>query len=129
MNTEVTTEEMNEVIARFMGITREEYNESGHMEYEWRPTCADSNWCFFEPPPFNRSWNWLMPVGKMIRDLLNDMQKKRPAHTACHGDLIEVDIHCAVSEYDIVNAHKNMYIFIKWYNEYQQKQNNEQSTE
>lgn len=119
MSTEPTTEMMNEVICTFMGryrkIERQDYFINvykGPDEIEWETG---------KYLKYHTSWDWLMPVGKKIRDLLNDMQKKRSPHTACHGDLIEVDIHCAVSSYDIVNAHKNMYIFITWYN--QQNQN------
>ena len=148
MSTEPTTEMMNEVIARFMGYKRVTVGYSGtEEETEWQRNneqwmdkvgitmvgdyyvdVENDEWMFCDDANYDKSWDALMPVGKKIRDLLTEMQKKRPPHTACHGDLIEVDIHCAVSSYDIVNAHKNMYIFIKWYNEYQQKQTNEVST-
>lgn len=127
MSTEPTTEMMNEVIGIFMGGKWEVKVIAGrkHRRFYY----SDKLFTFVKDTThlnYHKSWDELMPVGKKIRDLLNDMQKKRPPHTACHGDMIEVDIHCAVSEYDIVNAHKHMYTFITWYNEYQQKQSNEQ---
>jgi len=123
MNTEVTTEMMNEVIAVFDRWERYEDRYGIWFKRDGLIKCLHPK---LQDLQYHTSWSALMPVGKKIRDLLADMQKKRPPHTACHGDLIEVDIHCAVSDYDIVNAHKNMYIFITWYNEYQQKQNDEQ---
>lgn len=121
MSTEVTTEVMNEAIAVFDGWERYEDRYGIWFKREGLIKCLHPK---LQELKYHTSWEALMPVGKKIRDLLNDMQKKRPPHTACHGDLIEVDIHCAVSDYDIVNAHKHMYTFITWYNEYQQKQNN-----
>lgn len=121
---EPTIEQMNEAIARFMGGARVLHPEQGFFnEDHFGYVCHKGHWWNEGNLQYHTSWEWLMEVGKKIRDLLADMAKKRPPHTACHGDLIEVDIHCAVSSYDIDNAHKNMYIFIKWYNEYQQKQN------
>src|SRR4051812_23902523 len=75
---------------------------------------------------YHSSWDWLMLVGKKIYDLLADMLKKRPPHTACHGDLIEVDISCHFREYNLQKAHASIYEFIKWYN--QSTQSNEQTT-
>lgn len=127
MSTEVTTEIMNEAIGVFMGYKM--YDKRYPRNHGIGAPEAEPEKCMIiQKAKYHTSWDALMPVGKKIRDMLNDMQKKRPPHTACHGDLIEVDIHCAVSSYDIVNAHKNMYIFIKWYNECQQKQTNEQRT-
>lgn len=113
---EPTIEQMNEAIAKFMGYYF-------HVDKFYSNNIYPGRGTWFKKAKYDTSWEWLMEVGKKIRDLLTDMAKKRPPHTACHGDLIEVDIRCAVSSYDIESAHKNMYIFIKWYNEYQQKQN------
>lgn len=113
MTTEATIPEMNYIIGVFDGMS---FSMSHITDYT-----ADNA----PKMKYHTDWRLLMPVGKKIRDLLADMQKKRPPHTACHGDLIEIDIHCAVSSYDIVNAHKNMYIFIQWYNDNQQKQTND----
>lgn len=129
MSTEATAEMMNEVIARFMGGTRIQHPEQKFFsEDHFGYVCHKGHWWNEKKLQYHTSWDWLMPVGKKIRDLLSDMQKKRPPHTACHGDVIEVDIHCAVSSYNIVNTHKHMYTFITWYNEYQQKQTNADGT-
>jgi hypothetical protein len=106
-----TIAEMNYVIGVFDGRG---FNMSHITDY----TAANA-----PKMKYHTDWNRLMRVGKKIRDVLSEMQKKRPLHTACQGDLIEVDIHCAVSDYDIVNVHKHMFTFITWYN--QQKQTNE----
>jgi hypothetical protein len=73
---------------------------------------------------YHSSWDWLMPVGKKIYDLLAKMAKQRPPHTACHGDMLEVDIHCHIREYDREKAHKAIYDFLQWYNK-QKEANNE----
>jgi len=110
MSTEPTIDQMNETIAQFMG-----YYYSAGKFYSNTVYPGRGNW--FKVARYHNSWDWLMPVGKKIRELLQDMLKKRPPHTACHGDLIEVDIHCAISEYDIVKAHKYIHQFITWLNQ------------
>lgn len=124
MANEPTIEAMNLAIVEFMQVEKDHhsYLTGGRFRTVY---LFDGYWLPLRKLKYHTSWDWLMPVGKKIRDLLNDLQKKRPPHTACHGDLIEVDIRCAVGEYDIVNAHKHMFTFITWYNEYQQQQNND----
>jgi hypothetical protein len=99
-------EQMNEAIALFMGMKGSgDYIRMNYNRYH----CA---------------WDALMPVGKRIRDLLSDMLSKRPPHTACMGDVIEVDITCALHEYDIKKVHEAVYVFIQWFNQ-QKEANNE----
>lgn len=108
---EPTVEQMNEAIALFMGWAKKkagEFTKDGYLRYTWELE-------------YHASWDALMPVGKKIRDLLQDMLNKRPPHTACNGDLIEVDIHCAISEYNIEKAHWHIYQFIQWLNQQKQK--------
>lgn len=66
---------------------------------------------------FALSWDWLMPVYRKFKDVLRELHKNMPPNTACQGDLIEVDIHCAVNEVDIQKAHFYLTQGIKWYNE------------
>lgn len=65
---------------------------------------------------YHCSWSWLMPVGKKIRDWLQSEIKKRPPHTCSNGDLLEVDISCAIQSYNIEMAWSAIVEFIKWYN-------------
>jgi hypothetical protein len=124
MNNEPTIEQMNEMIGIYMGgqwITK----AIGGRERRW---------FYYNDLPFARvkstielnyhkSWDELMPVVKKIYDTLADMLKKRPPHTACHGDLIEVDIHCAIREVDILKAHGYVYQFCLWYNKQKEVNN------
>lgn len=65
---------------------------------------------------FHTSWDWLMPVGKKIMEYLNGID--RPNKDAvCYGDALEVDIHCAIREYDLPKAHEAICNFITWYNQ------------
>lgn len=118
MANEPTIAEMNSVIAVFDGgeWKKDDYGEYGFFFPHRRPTAK-------EALKYHTSWSWLMPVGKKIYDLLVDMSKKRRPHTACHGDLLELDITCHIREYNINKAHEAVYQFCKWLN--QQKQTND----
>ncbi len=115
MSTEVTKEipiKENIAIAAFMGKTV--YPIKGTKEFKkWKGEACDYHWFDLK---YHEDWNQLMLVGKKIYDWLQEQMKNRPAHTATHGDLLEVDIHCAIKEYDIKKTHKAIYNFITWYN-------------
>lgn len=66
---------------------------------------------------YESSWDMLMPIVEKIKTILQNLQDSRPQHTACYGDLIEVDIHCALHEVNISMVHKAVVEFIKWHNE------------
>jgi hypothetical protein len=112
----VSIEQMNAAMALFVGMELKQDIDDPGFEWEWIKGPNNSFWPNKTPPPFDKCWDWLMPVGKKIHDLLAEMAKKRPPHTACIGDVIEVDITCALHEYDIVKVHENIYMFILWYN-------------
>lgn len=128
---ELTIEQMDKAIAVFDGYKFHEGdpNHKCNFCFAGDEPCTpavdrfvkDCKVVFYYELKYYTSWDWLMPVGKKIRDLLQDMLKKRPPHTACNGDLIEVDIHCAIGEYDISKAHKYIHQFITWYNQQKQK--------
>lgn len=61
---------LNDKIAEFMGLTCVKYDSPGD-EWEWLPTPKHSNWCFKSAPPYDRSWDWLMPVVEKIDSLGN----------------------------------------------------------
>jgi hypothetical protein len=108
MSNEPTIEQKNEAIAKFMGY----YYHSGKF-YSNTIYPGRGNW--FKVARYHNSWDWLMPVVRKIYDMLAEMLKKRPPHTACHGDMIEVDIHCAIREVNITKTHGYVYQFIQWY--------------
>lgn len=114
----MTAEEIqqnNELIALFMGLEKQ--------EQQWRapqPTTAylvHDYWTPVAKMKYHSSWEWLMPVGKKIFDYLQEVARNRPRHTCSQGDLIEVDISCAIREYDREKAHQYIVDFIKWYNQ------------
>lgn len=76
------------------------------------------SWCWSKNSvmEFEDDWNRLMPVGKKIRDLLNNMHETMPKNTANNGDLIEVDIMCRLHEYDIEKTWQHIVQFIIWFN-------------
>jgi hypothetical protein len=111
MSNEPTIEQMNEVIALFMGGSSIK-EHGGHRYVYYKNTCARA----VSELKYHSSWGALMPVVKKIYDTLANMLKKRPPHTACQGDLIEIDIHCAIREVDILKAHGYVYQFCLWYN-------------
>jgi hypothetical protein len=115
MSNEPTIEQMNKVIAEFMQLEtdNESYLTPGRTRTVY---LIDGKWIPLRKLKYYCSWDQLMPVVKKIYDTLADMLKKRPPHTACQGDLIEVDIHCAIREVDILKAHGHVYQFCLWYN-------------
>lgn len=63
--------ERNGVIAEFMALVQTKENVHGHIEYYWHSpgmyvSTYNGTWCFESPPPFNKSWGWLMPVVEKI---------------------------------------------------------------
>lgn len=122
--TQPMIDEMNEVIGRFEGGERIPHPDQVHFsEPHYGYICHKGHWWNEKNLQYHSSWDWLMPVVEKIYDTLADMLKKRPPHTAVEDDLIEVDIHCAVREVDILKAHGFVYQFITWYN---QNKTNEQ---
>jgi hypothetical protein len=123
-------DDMNEVIAIFDGyqFRKGDPNHKCNFCFAGDEPCApavdrfikDCRVYYHFELKYHSSWDALMPVGKKIYDLLAEMAKKRPPHTACHGDLLEVDIHCHIREYDRPKAHKAIYEFIQWYNKQKQ---------
>lgn len=119
MTTDKTIEEMNAAIADFMELPKE--------VQMWRAPLPTTVWLFnhyWTPAKklkYHEDWRALMPVGKKIRDYLQEQWKNRPPHTATNGDLLEVDISCAITCYDKAKAHKAVYDFIIWYNTTKQK--------
>lgn len=66
--TEAEIIEGNTLIAHFMGMELEVID--GHsVTYEWVPMQPNGNWCFKDPPPFNKNWLWLMPVVEKINTI------------------------------------------------------------
>jgi hypothetical protein len=83
---EKNIQERSEAIALFMGMKLSE-PENDHEEYEWIPSHPVSgNWMFKSPPPYDRSWKWLMPVLEKIEAQDNIITKVDSLRTV-GGDL------------------------------------------
>lgn len=109
MSNEITVDQMNEAIALFMNMRLEETYPSGYIEHEWVPSFAHSNWCFKEPPPFDRSWGWLMPVWFKIQTIGADMGYSfKKFHEA---------FHAGIDNQSIEKCHDAVYQFITWLNQ------------
>lgn len=76
----------------------------------------EKKWFLWEDVRYDESWEWLMPVGEKIFEYLQKAVKERPPHTCTEGDLIEVDITCAIREYNRPEAYKHIVRWIQWYN-------------
>jgi hypothetical protein len=121
MSNEPTIAEMNRAICEFMGWEFKEvepdwYEAFHDGQLQWADEKKFIDRIMLEGFRFHEDWDKIMPVVKKIYDTLAEMLKKRPPHTACQGDLIEIDIHCAIREVDILKAHGHVYQFCLWYN-------------
>lgn len=66
----------NKLLADFVGIKQN--TTSGYDLGEWIPSPPEHKWIRVDPPPFNKSWDWIM----MVVDKLEVMtQKKYVIHT------------------------------------------------
>ena len=77
-------------------------------------------YCFTDDLKFNTSWDWFMKVYRKAKDFLNNMDRPSKNH-CCKGDLIEIDIHCAVTCIDLPKAYAALVKLIEWHNEYTEK--------
>lgn len=71
-------QEGNKIIAEFCGLkcVMDEDCYPDHPEYHWEDLSGSEfnlfnqqlHWSFESAPPFNKKWDWLMPVVERIRD-------------------------------------------------------------
>lgn len=108
-----TTMNNDEIIAVFMGWTIDNSFPDKNFVYRLGNRIETKN--TFK---FSRSWDAFMEAYKKFHVCLSELHKSMPPNTACQGDLIEVDIECAVMNFDLKNAHFYLVAGINWYNEY-----------
>ena len=99
------------LISIFMGGIGMFKNNSG----QWRCSFSDNPSDHFILPEYDKDWNELIPVVKKIKDYLQSLPRPTRNH-CCKGDLLEVDIQCALWELDIKMVFDNIIPFIEWYN-------------
>lgn len=139
MSNEVTIEAMNEVIARFMGGTRVLHPEQRFFNEDFYGyVCHDGRWWNEKCLKYQTSWDWLMPVVEKIESLENkrfgvciDVLDTMIMDYNCTGYdegekvIIQTDIYPDNGDTKISITHAAVYQFITWYNDNQQKQNND----
>lgn len=111
--TEVSTKEMNEVIALFMGGVKQIIPQGGLHGYKegsilWMHLFSDNA----DPVTYldyHTSWDWLMPVVKKIKNIrgLHPIAGMKAMSELNHG-LVWIDID---------RIHKGVYQFIQWHNQ------------
>jgi len=112
-------------IAMYMGakIVAEYQNGQEFDHYlldfgERKDSYSPDNYCRYHSTNllrYHESWDWLMPVYRSIKNYLDNIERPSNNH-CCHGDLLEVEIHCALTSIDIEKAWQATLDFIDWYN-------------
>jgi len=110
--------ENNKLIAEFMGVKESDELYKGHPTFvgdhlrrAGLPFHSIMGNCI-DNPPFHSSWDWLMPVVKKIREVVNEKLS-----------FADFDDHRGLEQrlnpytYNIKSIHKGVVEFIKWYNE------------
>jgi len=133
-------EHMNDTLAKFLGFAKVNIglekvsNVPILIEANWQPVTQEwiqksgiidpgvyyldtvsNSRVLVDAVDFQKDWRWLAKFGIKIREVLAAIRKVVPKNCACQGDLIDVDIHCAVRIWDHVQTHKEMYKFAEWY--------------
>lgn len=101
----------NQLIAKFMGAKMivKNYHDISILKFPDKKTYD------IQALKYHCSWDWLLPVYRKIRDIIND-RAKLDKHTRTKGDLLELDALMAICEVDIQKAFDSIVAFIKWYN-------------
>lgn len=103
----------NEKIARFMGLRKNMVDNGVWPVGAW----YDSNYSVITVPDYHIKWGELMPVARKSKDILQEIHKSMPVHSASNGDLIDVDISFGLISVDITMVYRHLVKFIDWYNE------------
>jgi hypothetical protein len=106
----------NELIAGFMAMTCTRIGDDEYEEFGWLPSLPHSNWCFESAPPFDKSWDWLMPVVEKINSgygTINIDSDSVFVHS--ENDLL-THIYDNQSGSKIGAVYAAVVFFIKWYN-------------
>ena len=82
------------------------------IESNWCEVLEEQDYCFVEDLKFNSSWDWLMPVVKKIREVINT-----ELNFSDFDDQRGYDQRLNPYNYDIDSIYKGAVEFIKWYNE------------
>jgi hypothetical protein len=119
MSNEVTTEQMNEAIALFMGYEQRE--EDYRRPNNTLVFLIGEYWTPIHKLKYHTSWDWLMPVVKKIRSMHFDILKQIGVLSYMNA---AAPMNSALISIDIKKLHSGVYNFLLWYN--QQKQTNDE---
>lgn len=94
-----------------------------------RTVCTDRHSAWFDGDvqvsawnglTYDTSWDSFMEVYRKAKDYLHNMERPSRNH-CCKGDMIEVDVHCAVVDFDLKKAFNALVEVVKWIQEYESK--------
>lgn len=117
--------EGNKLIAGFMGgiiemvwkVNRvETFAWKGDIAHQWRKEKLGikvGEAILVEHLRFHSSWDWLLPAVKKAKDYLQSIERPSKNH-CCKGDLLEVDVRCALGDVDIEKTFKYLIPLIEW---------------
>lgn len=110
-------EESNRLIAEFMGM-KSIYTGGNVADYEWINTPKGLRWDFDSPPPFHRSWEWLMEVVIKCETICSDKINSLPNLPGLdnHGNWRAWSYHTPDLTSDIEMTYKAVVDFIVWFN-------------
>lgn len=107
----------NKMIAEFMGMTCHRIGDEEYEEYEWMPRFEHSNWSFKEPPPFDKSWDWLMPVVEKISKLgLGPTDNDNVSSIEIEGATKQSEVCMLCLDTSMEDVYAEIIKFITWYN-------------
>lgn len=108
---ETTIEQMNEIIALFMGYERYEDKQGIWFKYEGLIKCLHPK---LQDLKYHTSWDWLMPCWERLRTVVSDeTDEDFPAEFCSMCDVWA--LYC--EHVNINGAHKLLYDAIQWYNQ------------
>lgn len=102
----------NETIAEFLGLTPDHVEHEEGIDYDWNNCPPGLHWAFDDAPPFDRSFEWLMPVWYKFKVLKFESLDD----AAIHHEMCEGEIGFAILHYGCAGASKILADGIRWYN-------------
>lgn len=111
------TEEGNKLIAEYQELKCWQETWEEGTDYWWSKDkdkpYADGHWPMQSPPPYDRSWNWLIPVVKKVLDELWKMKIGHPDDMKANElrlflGKLDIDLvwKATVAAVEVINKHK-----------------------
>lgn len=93
--------------------------KQGNESQNWVNKSHTAQWSNFklQEMKYYKSWDWFMPAYKTFWDKLEEYRKANVhPNGACKGDVLELEVHCAVREFKLMEAFNALAECVKWYN-------------